>query len=270
LEARVRQCELKGIEASAEIQTAARRVADENKKLRGLLAQNGIGEDRVEAYLQSVSPNETTAEIPFGASSNAAQALESLLVARKTCRTCGDGNTANSDMNSAIGWAGSSSISDSIVASVWDGFEAGFPSMGNSGAMTTQNMISSETASSISSHGHGSRDHTPHHQKLMGRGSSSRFMAGGHMLEFDEQPTSYDSQQQQQMGVHDSPLYMQTSNNTLSNANSCVLATDMITTMAGGDPNAVRADLGCLPGMDCEVDNQLVFTVLDRYAGAGL
>ena len=49
------------------------------------------------------------------------------------------------------------------------------------------------------------------------------------------------------------------------NVNSCAYATDMITTMAGGDPMAVRADLGCLPGMDCEVDNQLVFNVMDRY-----
>ena len=93
------------------------------------------------------------------------------------------------------------------------------------------------------------------------------------MLEFDGQPTPYDSQQQQQqhqMGVHDSPSYMQTPNSSRGNANSCVLATDMITTMAGGDPSAVRADLGCLPGMDCEVDNQLVFNVLDRYTGSGL
>ena len=42
----------------------------------------------------------------------------------------------------------------------------------------------------------------------------------------------------------------------------------MITTMAGSDPHEVRQDLGCLPnGMDCEVDNQLVFNVMDRYTG---
>jgi hypothetical protein len=37
--------------------------------------------------------------------------------------------------------------------------------------------------------------------------------------------------------------------------------------MAGADPNTVRADLGCMPGMDCEVDNHLVFNVMDRYSG---
>ena len=50
------------------------------------------------------------------------------------------------------------------------------------------------------------------------------------------------------------------------NANSCVFAADMISTMSGGDPNAVSADLGCLPGMDCDIDNQLVFNVMDRYS----
>ena len=53
LEARLRQYELQGIEASSEIQLAARRVADENRKLRGLLAQHGVGDDSIEAYLQS-------------------------------------------------------------------------------------------------------------------------------------------------------------------------------------------------------------------------
>lgn len=50
------------------------------------------------------------------------------------------------------------------------------------------------------------------------------------------------------------------------NVNSCVFAADMISTMAGGDPNTVSADLGCLPGMDCDVDNQLVFNIMDRYS----
>jgi len=51
----------------------------------------------------------------------------------------------------------------------------------------------------------------------------------------------------------------------VKNVNSCVSATDMITAMAGADPSLVRADLGCESGLDCEVDNQLVFDVMDRY-----
>jgi hypothetical protein len=55
LEGRLRQIELQGIEASPEIQVAARRVADENRKLRGLLAQHRVSDDRIMAFLQSQS-----------------------------------------------------------------------------------------------------------------------------------------------------------------------------------------------------------------------
>src|ERR1700728_4383237 len=66
LEARLRQCELQGIEASPEIQLAARRVADENKKLRMLLNQNGVGDDNIEAYLQSTASPDTIMGQGFG------------------------------------------------------------------------------------------------------------------------------------------------------------------------------------------------------------
>ena len=35
------------------------------------------------------------------------------------------------------------------------------------------------------------------------------------------------------------------------------------------DLNDVGADLGYILGMDCEVDNQLVFNEMDRYTGSG-
>lgn len=53
LEARVRNYELQSIRASSEMQEAARRVAEENKKLRSLLANLGITDDTVVAFSQS-------------------------------------------------------------------------------------------------------------------------------------------------------------------------------------------------------------------------
>lgn len=44
LESKYRNCEQVGIEASAEIQQAARRVVEENKRLRGLLRRMGVSE----------------------------------------------------------------------------------------------------------------------------------------------------------------------------------------------------------------------------------
>jgi hypothetical protein len=51
LEAKIRSCEQVGVEASSEIQTAARRVLEENKKLRSLLSERGVPEAEVTAVL---------------------------------------------------------------------------------------------------------------------------------------------------------------------------------------------------------------------------
>lgn len=40
------------MEASAEVQLAARKVAEENKRLRDLLKENGVGEEYISQYLQ--------------------------------------------------------------------------------------------------------------------------------------------------------------------------------------------------------------------------
>jgi hypothetical protein len=47
LEAKLRGCEQVGIEASSEIQIAARRVVEENRKLRLLLHDRGVSEAEV-------------------------------------------------------------------------------------------------------------------------------------------------------------------------------------------------------------------------------
>lgn len=52
LEQRLRACELQGIEASTEVQIAARRVADENTKLRELLHKHGVTDEYIAQYLQ--------------------------------------------------------------------------------------------------------------------------------------------------------------------------------------------------------------------------
>merc|ERR1711964_522125 len=62
LEIRLRQCELQGVEASSEIQGAARKVAEENKRLRALLSQQGVREDSIQhagkaASMQYITPS---------------------------------------------------------------------------------------------------------------------------------------------------------------------------------------------------------------------
>lgn len=56
LEARLRRVELQGVEAATEIQAAARRVADENRRLRALLARHGVADDAIDAWLAASAP----------------------------------------------------------------------------------------------------------------------------------------------------------------------------------------------------------------------
>lgn len=276
LEARLRQCELQGIEASAEIQQAARRVADENKKLRSLLAQHGVGEDNIEGYLQTSQTSDTLMNNSLGSNSVAVQVLEQLLQTRKAC--CADGNTGAPSYPRS----GGSSGSGSTVQSIWDNTNlhrrsAGHQS-GKAASAAQHYMTPSRTGSSIGSVGHRSSHSMSHHQRLnpvnssQEHGQGSNMSNPSHSLDFD----SHFSQSSQ--SPYDSPrpnqhqlLYMPITASSSTNVNSCVFAADMITTMAGAsDPSAVRAELGCLPDMDCEVDNQLVFNVMDRYTSSSV
>ena len=77
LETKFRNCEQLGVEASAEIQAAARRVLEENKKLRALLLSKGVSEAEVDGYITGSSdwPHDDPPAI----------GLAELLANRKTC-----------------------------------------------------------------------------------------------------------------------------------------------------------------------------------------
>ncbi|KAN0096104.1 hypothetical protein V8E51_014909 [Hyaloscypha variabilis] len=291
LEARLRQCELQGIEASSEIQMAARRVADENKKLRGLLAQHGVGDDTIETYLET-SPTSDSMGGQYGSSSVAVQILEQLLQTRKTFPV--DGTTVN--LNMAVGpGSRASSASLSTVQSLWDPIysqntggrrrSGTLQSVGKAASSAHQFMTPSTSSASQTSSvslGHGSNRGVPIHpprltpvQMPRNPGSSTR---NQQLYDFDPQlglsnPSQYSSNQrtaEKHLQPHTAPprssVYIPTTSS--SNVNNCNYATDMITTMAGADASAVRQDLGCMPGMDCEVDNHLVFNVMDRYTNS--
>lgn len=87
LEQRLRVCELQGIEASAEVQMAARRVAEENKQLRELLNKYGISDEYIAHYLQvgAVSPPYSGRGQSFraGDPGAAVQSLQQLIMPRR-------------------------------------------------------------------------------------------------------------------------------------------------------------------------------------------
>ncbi|PQE10256.1 bzip transcription factor protein [Rutstroemia sp. NJR-2017a WRK4] len=120
LEARLRQCELQGVEASSEIQIAARRVADENKKLRSLLAQHGIADDMVDAHLQSSASTDIMMTRPCSTQSSSVQVLEQLLSTRKACCVEGNGAASNGMTAERTVQCGDNCFSASTTTSLWD------------------------------------------------------------------------------------------------------------------------------------------------------
>ncbi|CAD0088932.1 unnamed protein product [Aureobasidium mustum] len=92
LETKYRSCEAVGAEASQEIQSAARKVLDENKRLRRLLRNQGFSD----ADIDGPEHDE------FASSPSAAEMLEVMLVTRKPCRPssgsgCGDSRVCKTE-----------------------------------------------------------------------------------------------------------------------------------------------------------------------------
>jgi hypothetical protein len=137
LEQRLRLCELQGIEASAEIQAAARKVAEENKLLRQLLRDNGVGNERINAYLlsgasTSAESSSSQAPQPTGGPGKAVRSLEHLLGPRRPCH-----------MDSTVVSAGGSttSLAYSGLQSMDRSRETSVTSVGTWDSPTTQQSI---------------------------------------------------------------------------------------------------------------------------------
>ena len=63
LETRVRECERLGVEATVEVQKAARQVVRENSRLRELLRVKGVGEGEVEKWLRGGNGGDAREEV---------------------------------------------------------------------------------------------------------------------------------------------------------------------------------------------------------------
>ena len=201
---------------------------------------------------------------------------------RKPC--CSDGNSGAPTNSRMSAGSRHSSDSQSTVQSLWDSSHPQRRSVQSTGrqASTHQFMTpSSSSRASNASLGHLSNHGIGHYQRLtpvsLPRSPSPAANHARHnpqMFDFDNQlPLSnsynnHSSTAQQHLHPYSVPrrssVYVPTTT-TSTNVNSCVFAADMITIIARGDPSNVRADLGCLPNVDCELDNQLVFNVMDRY-----
>jgi len=254
--------------------------------LRVLLAQQGIPGDNVDAFVQSNPPLSGSVEGYGSATSGAVTALEQLLITRRDCCSSrsGTGSASGSPprilMNhSGISdGAGSTGSSEGTIQSSWE------TNNQSKHSQRSHNVTPTPTTSTVNGLGYSQCSNSIRNSNfdiptqsqrisMRMRNQNLNWLSDSPVSSniFDSDPpyisqssniTSYDQQAQ----AHQQPsLAYNIPHSSSANVSSCVYATDMITTMAGGDPSAVGADLGCLPGMDCEVDNQLVFNVMDRY-----
>ncbi|OAQ63113.1 hypothetical protein VFPPC_14520 [Pochonia chlamydosporia 170] len=175
LEQRLRVCELQGIEASAEVQMAARKVANENKQLRELLNRYGVTDEYIAHYLQASAASHPEASqgltVLPGELGVAAQSLQQLMLPRRPSHL---EQTAQFTVPSQ-----SSSREDSIAS-----------------VSTTNSSVWESSQSTIAYGHHGQElgvsptDHHPHHHHSGPAGFPSQ-PATTQPLPFQNSPTAH-------------------------------------------------------------------------------
>ena len=231
LEGKFRNCELLGVEASSEIQSAARRVAEENKRLRALLRARGVGDAEVDEFLGR--PSTENPQFP-----SAAAALDAMLKVKRPCR----GETPGCSRQG----------SESSSNNTWEP-GSGLPpaqDMRNrqeAGVMVPATAITDPVL-------------TPYTQT-----SSDGYVHSGY-LPLD---STYPSGEWIVQNGHSYDLGEELAGD--GGTSSCNFAASVITSMRDGvNVDRVKQELGCTPGADCTVDSSTLFTVMDHYAGQSL
>ena len=232
LEGKFRNCELLGVEASSEIQAAARRVAEENKLLRLLLQQRGVPESEIDDYIGSRSTD--SPQDP-----NRPTALDSMLSARKPCSGEKPGCTSSPH-----------------------------PSMSSASSVHSK-PISTSPPGTLGSSAHG--QHRAMAWPGMSMAPSNQPYPNPDMLYGADDFARTDSEYRQAASENWSgPVNYEFTEaiNADADTSSCTFATNIITDMRTDiSPEQVKAELGCAPNTDCKVDNSTLFSVMDRYSG---
>jgi hypothetical protein len=289
LEERVQECAAEGQKATLEVQCAARQVVEENRRLRTLLAHYGMGDDNLEACLRPPPKGNSMMGNQSGTGIDPAQVLETMLNTRRECCV----RKKNIVLNNNSGLADKSSPSSpesGIQQSPWNTPSiyntSGFESAPEPDQNPQHSKQSRRTVSSTNDIDHTSNQHASHQQipnmasyvQVHAQSSNSRLPMTQQQVFSHDDPISvsarysYQPPRNHHQDSHGSPLYTTMASPNNINSHNCNFATDMITSVSGGmsDPNDIRAALGCAPGMECEVDNHLVFNVMDQYSGSGV
>ncbi|KAF2494019.1 hypothetical protein BU16DRAFT_62105 [Lophium mytilinum] len=238
LETKLRSCEQTGVEASAEIQNAARRVLEENKRLRALLRERGVSESEIVAVMgRHVSTPEHASAAPV---------LDSILGQKRACNgqtSCGRVPCVPSGATS-VPLPPTLSLSHQRSKGLETGNESASPHSIGSSSIDTPTSIPTPTFTHMP---------TATQQSEM---PDESYRQLNYAYEIPSAQWMYPEETNY---LPDQSLY--------NNTSSCVYAANIIRSMRSNVGAELEADLGCRElGADCAVDNSVVFNAIEKYA----
>ncbi|PSN62309.1 hypothetical protein BS50DRAFT_578125 [Corynespora cassiicola Philippines] len=239
LEAKLRSCEQMGIEASAEIQSAARKVLEENKRLRALLYERGVPEAEIIAVMGGERAIDHV---------SAASSLTSMLDRRIPC---GNMSCTSSPPTSHVSTA----------------------TTPQHGSTTTPITIPVQRPAAL-----GSNDSPSPHSIVSSLGStppafsSTQYYPGitpAPNIKTEDMQNYNNYQYNQSINTWSMPQDINYPQDSIAyyNTSSCIDAANIIRTMRADAGPELEADLGCqAPVQNCYVDNGVVFNLVDKYS----
>lgn len=248
-----------GIEASAEMQAAARKVLEENKKLRIMLNQKGVSNDEIDAFTLSSSAPASPApqDIPSPVPS---VALAKLLGTR---RAVGSAPMSQRQQSEEIPPPPPMPLptphlqTAQLTPLMSMGNLSPSPGSVTSSVSTPTTILSPEVFPAVPvprapSSDPGGEHYSPHHSFEYGHHSYTSHIDTSSWQPY-QNPNGVTS-----VPVTGYPDYAYT---------SCVDAANIIRSMKDDAAVDLKTELGCeIPSTDCQMDNTRAFTVMDKYS----
>jgi hypothetical protein len=250
LEQRIRRFERQGVEATTEVQAAARKVAKENALLRSLLVAHGVSHYAIDDYLRGKHYN--TDLVP--------------LIAKTPVSAVGAGTLSNvptSLVNEAEVRAPYSPSSSGCWRACQQSIEHPIPSKvfhenKSQGLPHVAEITTTPPGPQMSTCCNPSTEVAVPMDPAIGRQAASTSIEQSGKT---PQPSPFGpiSQPCRHVGAE-----MPQGEFKMDDETSCEAAANIIASMRGGDAETVLAEIGCSPGNTCSVKNMTIFDLLDR------
>jgi hypothetical protein len=242
LEQKYRSCEQVGVEASAEIQAAARRVLqenkailEENKRLRQLLKQKGVEDAEIDSFSMARPENP---QFP----SPESVALETMIGQRKPCGSCSGKSVTKSrsplTQPDPAELTPESSTSPLCQHAQQAGLQYSKPLSASSSTLQSPVLAQPDLSTA----------------QLYSMQTMSQPLAIDYSPIYDNNMLWQDPYGAPQTAVSASDL------------SSCHVAADAIRSIKPDVGQELEEELGCANGQECSVPNTQIFSIMDRYS----